>query len=84
MVDGVESEGNDTEDKGHDLCSDDIKMGGVAEEQPKWKPRPVAEPIEPIGIGSQTLFISKEKFGRVTKSWEINTFFLILDYKTFI
>ena len=69
MVDGVESEGNQTNDK-EDNIGDDVNMDAV-EEKPNWKPRRVEDPIGPIEIGSRSLFISKEKSDRVTKSWHV-------------
>ena len=64
----VESEGKKPKEKEQDGEADDIKMGGVEGvdgEQPKWKPRPVADPLGPIELGDQALFISKEKSDRV-------------------
>ena len=66
LMGGVESEGKKPKDKEQDLGADDVKMGGEDDEQPKWKPRPVADPVDPIEIGSHALFISKEKSDRVT------------------
>ena len=66
LMDGVESEGKKSKDKEGD---DDVNMGGTEEaegEQPKWKPRPVADPMDPIELGAQALFISKEKSDRMT------------------
>ena len=39
---------------------------GVDGEQPKWRPRPVADPLDPLELGGQALFISKEKRDRMT------------------
>ena len=50
-------------------------MGGeeeAGEEQPKWKPRPVDDPMDPLELGGQALFISKEKSDRMAKTGKNN------------
>ena len=47
LLEGVESEGKKLEEKEGE--AEDVKMGGeeeAGEEQPKWKPRPVADPMD--------------------------------------
>ena len=51
MVGGVESSGKKSKDKEYDLGPYDVQIGEEAEEQPKWNPRPIADPIDPIQIG---------------------------------
>ena len=50
---------------------------GVEDEQPKWKPRPVADAVAPIEIGNRASFISKEKRGRMTKKLTKYKLFLL-------
>ena len=41
-------------------------MEDANQNRSNWKPRPAADPMDPVEVGNRALFISKEKSERIT------------------
>ena len=69
LEEGKESEGK--KPKEVEQSAEDTQMEDANQNGPNWKPRPVADPMDPVEVGNRALFITKEKSERITSKVEI-------------